>query len=64
MQLPRHLVGLAAALAIAAATTPTARAEQDPMARGEELYQLCTQCHGEAGEGMQLSLAPNIAGMP
>jgi len=67
MQLPRHLVAfarLAAALAIAAGTTSTARAEEDPMARGAELYELCTQCHGAAGEGMKLALAPNIAGMP
>lgn len=32
--------------------------------RGAELYELCTQCHGAAGEGNQAALAPNIAGLP
>jgi cytochrome c553 len=32
-------------------------------ARGKELYQLCAQCHGAAGEGNQLALAPAIAGL-
>lgn len=32
--------------------------------RGAEIYQLCTQCHGAAGEGNQAALAPSIAGLP
>jgi cytochrome c oxidase subunit 2 len=32
-------------------------------ARGEQLFDLCAQCHGPAGGGMQLSLAPAIAGL-
>jgi cytochrome c553 len=32
--------------------------------RGAELYELCTQCHGAAGEGNQAALAPSIAGLP
>jgi cytochrome c553 len=39
-----------------------ARAE-DPLVRGEKLYGLCTQCHGPAGAGDSLSLAPAIAGL-
>lgn len=31
--------------------------------RGEVLFDLCTQCHGTAGEGMSLALAPAIAGL-
>jgi cytochrome c oxidase subunit 2 len=32
------------------------------MANGEELYQLCAQCHGAEGHGNQVYLAPAIAG--
>ncbi|MDJ0788906.1 MAG: c-type cytochrome [Myxococcota bacterium] len=32
--------------------------------RGEKLYGLCSQCHGVEGEGVPLSLAPSIAGLP
>lgn len=62
MRLPRRLVGLAATLAFAALGPSLARAESN--ARGAELYELCTQCHGAAGEGNQAALAPNIAGLP
>jgi cytochrome c oxidase subunit 2 len=31
--------------------------------RGEELFELCAQCHGEQGGGKQLVLAPPIAGL-
>jgi len=34
------------------------------LARGEELFGLCTQCHGSAGGGDQAALAPAIAGLP
>lgn len=34
------------------------------LARGEQLFELCTQCHGAVGEGNRESLAPAIAGMP
>ncbi|NNL84260.1 MAG: c-type cytochrome, partial [Myxococcales bacterium] len=40
------------------ASAPAAAAD----ARGEQLYQLCQQCHGDNGEGMALFLAPSIAG--
>ncbi|MFO7178977.1 MAG: c-type cytochrome [Pseudomonadota bacterium] len=32
------------------------------MARGEELYRLCSQCHGATGEGNEALQAPAIAG--
>lgn len=46
----------------------TANAEGDApvpdLARGEQLFQLCTQCHGANGGGMFAALAPGIAGLP
>ncbi len=55
---------LAALLALAGLAAAPARAEQDKVARGQELFQLCNQCHGEGGEGNRLALAPAIAGLP
>jgi cytochrome c oxidase subunit 2 len=49
-------------LVLAAAAAGPARAGD--VARGEHLYQLCTQCHGDRGEGSPLALAPAIAGLP
>lgn len=44
------------------------QAEGDPgevdLARGEQLFQLCTQCHGVNGGGNPAALAPGIAGLP
>ncbi|MCH2172115.1 c-type cytochrome [Myxococcota bacterium] len=34
----------------------------DDNARGEQLYELCVQCHGENGEGDSMALAPAISG--
>lgn len=51
---------LAATLGLALAAAPVAFAEDD--ARGPELFQLCAQCHGTAGEGNRMYLAPAIAG--
>jgi cytochrome c553 len=39
-------------------------ADAEDLARGEVLYQLCQQCHGAAGEGDAVALAPSIAGQP
>jgi len=61
MSLQRTLVSLTL-LALAAAIPSPARAEQN--ARGAEIFQLCVQCHGQAGEGNHVTLAPNIAGLP
>jgi len=52
----------ALALAIVASAVP-GLASADDNARGKELFELCAQCHGEAGEGATLSLAPSIAGL-
>ena len=35
----------------------------DDNSRGEQLYDLCAQCHGPEGGGIQLFLAPAIAGL-
>lgn len=34
------------------------------LARGEQLFQLCSQCHGANGGGNSEFLAPGIAGLP
>ena len=34
------------------------------MARGEELFETCAPCHGDAGEGNPAIQAPAIAGLP
>ena len=53
--------GLAALLAAAVlVASGTAAADE----RGEELFPLCSQCHGAAGEGNAAALAPSIAGLP
>jgi cytochrome c oxidase subunit 2 len=48
-----------AALIVALASPSLAESNQ----RGEDLFGLCQQCHGPEGAGMQLSLAPAIAGL-
>src|SRR5688500_4401550 len=40
-----------------------ASAQGQDLSRGEELFQLCAQCHGPTGGGDPLALAPSIAGM-
>ncbi|MGH0032734.1 MAG: c-type cytochrome [Myxococcota bacterium] len=55
----RNLLAIAAT--VAALVLPALAQAQD-LARGEEIYGLCTQCHGTAGAGDPLSLAPSIAG--
>lgn len=52
---------LALALAVA---LPAAKALAQDTARGEQLYGLCSQCHGENGGGDPVALAPAIAGLP
>jgi cbb3-type cytochrome c oxidase subunit III len=53
-------VRLIVVAAFALALAPLASAENE---RGEALFDLCSQCHGEQGEGKELFLAPSIAGM-
>jgi len=52
--------GLSALLTIALFAPTASRAED----RGEALFGLCAQCHGESGEGSQVFGAPAIAGLP
>lgn len=58
------VLGAVLALALPAAAeddpSPDAKAQLE---YGEKLFGLCLQCHGEQGEGMQLALAPSIAGL-
>jgi len=62
MRSNRSLLVIAALGALAAVLPGGARAAD--AARGEELFQLCSQCHGETGAGNALYLAPSIAGLP
>ena len=39
-------------------------AEDADLARGEDLFTLCTQCHSSDGGGDSVALAPAIAGLP
>ena len=56
-------MSLMAALAMAFATAPMADGgDVVDMANGEELFQLCQQCHGREGHGNRDFLAPAIAG--
>jgi len=41
----------------------TSAAMAADVGRGEELYELCAQCHGETGAGNQAFEAPSIAGL-
>jgi cytochrome c553 len=53
----------AAALCVASTAAWAAGDQELDLERGEELFQLCAQCHGSAGQGMRLALAPAIAGL-
>ena len=54
------LIGLSAGISAGLATTAQAQNAE----RGRELFDLCAKCHGAAGQGNQLYLAPVIAGLP
>lgn len=53
--------GIALAFAFAFGFAGVARAQDG---RGKELFRLCQQCHGSAGQGNPLVKAPVIAGLP
>ncbi len=59
---PSRAVVFAALLLACVATALTPAAAED--GRGAELFELCSQCHGDRGEGDQQALAPAIAGLP
>jgi len=42
---------------------PSGFASAEDLERGREIYGLCSQCHGDAGAGNKLFLAPAIAGL-
>jgi cytochrome c553 len=50
-----------AALLAASCFAAVAAAEEAP--DGKALFELCTHCHGDQGEGNRLALAPAIAGL-
>ena len=54
---------LAVAFLAFASASGSARADEQQLARGKQLFALCEQCHGSNAGGMHLSLAPSIAGM-
>jgi cytochrome c553 len=58
----RTLVGLATGLAITAASW-NSWGPDEGRARGRILFDLCAQCHGPAGGGSPLALAPAIGGL-
>lgn len=62
------LGALMLSLTVAFAATITgaapALAEGGDIARGETVYELCTQCHGANGAGNSKVFAPAIAGLP
>ncbi len=57
----RKIVAIVACAALTVAFAGASLADDN--ARGEALYDLCQQCHGVDGGGMELSLAPAIAGL-
>jgi cytochrome c oxidase subunit 2 len=59
LRLTLQSLGLAVALVVA---PQLARAEDD--GRGRELFQPCTACHGQQGEGNRAVQAPAVAGLP
>jgi cytochrome c553 len=57
----RVLWTLAVLSSLAGVYLAPARAQD--LGRGEQLFDLCAQCHGAAGQGNALALAPSIAGL-
>lgn len=58
----RRWLGLAVALVVPLLTATAAPAQD--MARGRQVFQLCSSCHGASGGGNRLYNAPVIAGLP
>lgn len=63
-----RLTTLSILIALATGFAGAAAAEEDSpevsMARGAQLFELCTQCHATNGAGNSEVLAPSIAGLP
>ena len=62
MATSRTKLALTLATALVAALLGSEAGAQD-LERGEALFGLCIQCHGQSGQGNQLALAPAIAGL-
>jgi cytochrome c553 len=58
---PRRQFLIGAALLLAACDY---KIPEEPTASGDEIFELCSQCHGEHGEGRHEFNAPSIAGLP
>ncbi len=56
------MFAILAALCVLASPIGATTASADSNARGKELFDLCTQCHGDDGLGIEATLAPAIAG--
>ncbi len=52
-----------AALAASGIALAPSNARAQDLERGAELFALCSQCHGDQGQGSRLALAPSIAGL-
>ena len=63
MNATERLLASCGLLALAAALSAAPAVAQD-IARGEALFALCQQCHGNDAGGSAETLAPAIAGMP
>jgi cytochrome c oxidase subunit 2 len=59
-----HIGFRTAAVLIAMAMGLSAPVFAQDQERGRELFELCASCHGAAGEGNALYLAPAIGGLP
>jgi cytochrome c oxidase subunit 2 len=59
--LRQKLIGSLATVALVLALGGFAHAQD--LERGEDLYSLCSQCHGTLGQGNELYLAPQISGL-
>jgi cytochrome c553 len=57
-------VAALACIATASGAEPAPGAAAADPARGKALFALCTQCHGDAGQGNPAIEAPSIAGLP
>ncbi len=58
----RPTLWLVCAGALALGSLASSARAQD-LARGQELFALCAQCHGQSGQGNPIALAPAIAGL-
>lgn len=67
MKSTRLLAACMTAAALLGAPGPVAAQDAAPAAdtaHGQQLFSLCAQCHGDAGQGNQALGAPAIAGLP